>query len=128
MKKYLLYIFSSFIAILFLSSMIGYQRDINISTFKSKGTVTLVITGKNIDQIEEVTILRGSDLGEAMRQVKTLSAAELNILKTAPVKWVDKFPLPGNSPAYYRAVVTYKEGVQRYFPATDMKVDSTLFK
>lgn len=126
MKNFLL-VCSSLILVFLLSSL-APGRDITVNTFKSKGEVTLVITGSNMDNIKEVIIQRGTDAGEALRQIKILTPKEMEMLKNAPLTWIDKFPLSGASNAYYRAVVTYKEGFQRIYPAVETKIDSTFTK
>lgn len=104
------------------------NKDIVITTFKSKGEVKLVITGNNLDKISEVIIQRGTDPTQPLRQIRILTTKEIEQLKNAPLTWVDKFPLSGATDAFYRAAVTYKEGYQRIFPAIETKIDSTYIK
>lgn len=103
----------------------SYKRDIEVHTFKNKGEVKLVITGSNIDSIQEVVIQRGTSADEALRQIKILSSKELMQLKNAPLIWIDKFPLSGTTNMLYRAVVTYKQGYQKLYPAIETRIDST---
>jgi hypothetical protein len=125
MKKiYLLIVLASFILLIY--AFTTPMRDVNINTFKNKGNVTLVITGNNIDNISEIIIQRGTDASEALRQIKILSPSELQHLKTAPLTWVDKFPVSGTTNILYRAVVTYKEGYQKMFPATETRIDTII--
>ena len=123
------YLFIALISIItFIYSFTPPIRDVSIDTFKNKGNVTLVITGNNMDNISEIIIQRGSDASEALRQIKILTPTELEHLKTAPLTWVDKFPISGTTNILYRAVVTYKEGYQKIYPATETRIDSTLTK
>ena len=126
MKKFFLLCSALFTILMFSAFAPG--RDITVNTFKSNGEVTLVITGSNMDNIKEVIIQRGTDASQPLRQIKILSVKEMEILKNAPLTWVDKFPLSGATNAYYRAVVTYKEGFQRIYPAVETKIDSTFTK
>ena len=107
---------------------INNRRDIHLDTFKSKGVVTIVVTGMNIDSMTEITILRGTEASESLRQIKILSENDLKILKSAPLTLVDKFPLSGTDHVLYRACVTYKAGYQKYFPASEMKIDTSYTK
>lgn len=120
-----------FIVLFFLSALstLSYGgRDIIINSYKSKGEVTLVIIGSNIDAISQVVIQRGTNTGEMLRQIKILTPADLEKLKTAPVNVVDKFPLSGAEGAFYKAVVTYKEGFERIYPATETVIDTSYTK
>lgn len=129
MKKYIKIAVVLFMLGFVISAFnINNRRDIHLDTFKSKGVVTIVVTGMNIDSMTEITILRGTEASESLRQIKILSENDLKILKSAPLTLVDKFPLSGTDHVLYRACVTYKAGYQKYFPASEMKIDTSYTK
>ena len=123
--------FSMLLGVLFIiasSFTSNGRRDINVDTFKSKGVVTIIVTGINIDSMSEISILRGTEASESLRQIKILSENDFKILKSAPLTLVDKYPLSGTEHVLYRACVTYKAGYQKYFPASEMKIDTSYTK
>lgn len=96
-------------------------RDVIIEPSKNGATVSLDMFFKNADNIAEITIERGTLLGESYRQVKSISAGELQAMVDGKLTIIDKYPLAGNSEeVYYRAVVIDKQGVMRFFPASEI--------
>lgn len=100
-------------------------RDVVIEPTKSGAVVSLDMFFKNPEDIAEITIERGSILGESFRQVKSISLSELQAIVDGKLTIVDKYPLAGTEGAYYRAVVINKEGVMRFYPASEILGTST---
>lgn len=96
-------------------------RDLVIEPSQACGTISLDMFFKDANNIAEITIERGTILGESFRQIKSISAGELQTMVDGKLTIIDKYPLAGNSDdVYYRAVVIDKEGVMRFFPASQM--------
>ena len=96
-------------------------RDLVIEPSQAGGTIPLDMFFKDANNIAEITIGRGTILGESFRQIKSISAGELQTMVDGKLTIIDKYPLAGNSDdVYYRAVVIDKEGVMRFFPASQM--------
>ena len=100
-------------------------RDVVIEPTKSSAVVSLDMFFKDPDNIAEITIERGSILGESFRQVKSISLSELQAMIDGKLTIIDKYPLAGTEGAYYRAVVVDKEGVMRFYPASEILGTST---
>ena len=100
-------------------------RDVVIEPTKSGAVVSLDMFFKDPDNIAEITIERGSILGESFRQVKSISLSELQAMIDGKLTIIDKYPLAGTEGAYYRAVVVDKEGVMRFYPASEILGTST---
>ena len=102
-----------------ISSM---TRDVLVEPSKTGATVTLDMYFKHPENIQEMTIERGTVLGESFRQVKVFGASEIASIVDGKYTAVDKYPISGNDAnIYYRVVVIDKEGVIRYFPASAMQ-------
>lgn len=101
-----------------ISSM---TRDVLVEPSKTGATVTLDMYFKHPENISEMTIERGTVLGESFRQVKVFGASEIASIADGKLTTIDKYPVSGNDAnIYYRVVVVDKEGVIKYFPASAM--------
>jgi hypothetical protein len=95
-------------------------RDVLIEPTKTGNAVTLELYLKTPENIAEMTIERGTVLGESFRQVKSVTPAELASIQDGKLVVNDLAPLPSSSNVFYRAVVVDKEGIIRFFPASSM--------
>ena len=96
-------------------------RDVVIEPAKNGATVTLDMYFKHPENIKEMTIERGTVLGETFRQVKTFASSEIVSINDGKYTTIDKYPASGNENIYYRVVVIDKEGVLRYYPASEIQ-------
>lgn len=102
-----------------ISSM---TRDVIVEPTKTGSTVTLDMYFKHPEDIKEMTVERGTVLGESFRQVKIFGASEIASIADGKVTTIDKYPLSAaDNNVYYRVVVIDKEGVLRYFPASSIQ-------
>lgn len=99
-------------------------RDVLIEPQKTGSAVTLDLFMKNPENIQSMTIERGTLMGEVFRQIKTVSPTELAKVADGKLSVQDKLPVAENSSVYYRAVVVDKEGVVRYYPAAEVATAS----
>jgi hypothetical protein len=95
-------------------------RDVLIEPSKTGNVVTLELYLKAPENIAEMTIERGTVLGESFRQVKNVTPAELASIQDGKLVVSDLAPLPSSTNVFYRAVVVDKEGIIRFFPASSM--------
>jgi hypothetical protein len=96
-------------------------RDVVVEPAKTGATVTLDMYFKHPENIKEMTIERGTVLGESFRQVKTFGTSEIASIADGKYTAVDKYPVSGNEGVYYRVVVIDNEGVIRFYPASAMQ-------
>lgn len=117
----------SLLAVLFISSAVvannsdkisKMTRDVVVEPTKNGATVTLDMYFKHPENIKEMTIERGTVLGESFRQVKVFGASDIASITDGKYTAIDKYPLSGNENIYYRVVVVDKDGVIRFFPAS----------
>lgn len=100
----------------------GMTRDVIVEPTKTGATVTLDMYFKHPENIKEMTIERGTILGESFRQVKVFGSSEITSIVDGKMTTIDRYPISGNdSDIYYRVVVIDKEGVVRFFPASSMQ-------
>ena len=97
------------------------SRDIVVEPAKTGATVTLDMYFKHPENIKEMTIERGTVLGESFRQVKTFGSSEIASIVDGKYTAVDKYPVSGNEGVFYRVVVVDKEGIIRFYPASAMQ-------
>jgi CHASE2 domain-containing sensor protein len=96
-------------------------RDVVIEPAKNGATVTLDMYFKHPENIKEMTIERGTVLGEEFRQIKTFASTEIATIADGKYTAIDKYPVSGNEGVYYRVAVIDKDGVMRYYPASEMQ-------
>lgn len=102
-----------------ISSM---SRDVLVEPSKNGATVTIDMYFKHPESIQEMTIERGTILGETFRQVKVFGANEIASIADGKISTVDKYPLAASDAnVYYRVVVVDKEGFVRFFPASSIQ-------
>jgi hypothetical protein len=96
-------------------------RDVVVEPVKDGAVVVLNLYYKHPENIKEMTIERGTVLGETFRQVKTFASSEIVSINDGKYTTIDKYPASGNENIYYRVVVVDNEGVIRFYPASAMQ-------
>jgi CHASE2 domain-containing sensor protein len=96
-------------------------RDVVVEPVKDGAVVVLDLYYKHPENIKEMTIERGTVLGETFRQVKTFASSEIVSINDGKYTTIDKYPASGNENIYYRVVVIDKEGVLRHYPASEIQ-------
>jgi hypothetical protein len=96
-------------------------RDVVVEPVKDGAVVVLNLYYKHPENIKEMTIERGTVLGETFRQVKTFASSEIVSINDGKYTTIDKYPASGNEGVYYRVVVVDNEGVIRFYPASAMQ-------
>ena len=95
------------------------NKYIKYSVERDGSSAKLTLDLVNIEQYDELYLRRSDNPTDNFRQVRYLKKNEIADLSREKII-VDKYPLPGNTDAYYKLVAIDSKGIYKLFPCVKL--------